>query len=247
VLRLADAAEWAEVTSPAGTDVLVGLGLRQVAAGSILQAGEWANVGAEVYTCPTSVDGAWVADGGMGDVFTRYGLRQEAPLRLGIARGAVTAVACADAKLADHFRRYVASDPSGNGARIGEFALATSPELTDLGLVGINMQDEKALTHVACGDPRPELTMAGLIPDRFQWTSPVHVDLTARRTSVTLRGRNSRPVRILEDGRPTAAVFRAMRRHAARLQRRLAQIRAHRQRNDRLPLAAREKLIRLSD
>lgn len=245
VLRLARGAAWAEVTSPAGTDAWVRLGLRWVAAGSVLGRGEWANVGAEIYTCPISMDGVWVADGGMGDVFTRYGLLGKRPLRLELKGGRAVAAHSSHPGLARHFRRYADGDPLGNGWRVGEFALSTSPELTELGLVGVNMQDEKALTHIACGDPRPALTMEGIVPKRFEWGSSVHVDLTARTTTVTLHPDAGPPVRILEEGRPSEAVFAAMEKHGDRLKRRLELIRAARARNDSLPPRDRAKLLRL--
>lgn len=244
VHEVADRAAWAEITSPAGTDAWVALGLRWDVAGSKLGPGQWGNVGAEIYTCPVSMDGVWVTDGGMGDIFTPYGLLRDTPLVLRVKAGCVVAAECENAELARHFVDYAASDGLGNGLRVGEFALATNPELAELGLIGVNMQDEKALTHIATGVPRPDRTMHGIVPERFHWQSHVHVDCTCRDTTVTIHFRDASPMCVLERGRPTDTVIDRMPPDMAqRMRHRLAVIREHVSRNERLPSAQRARTV----
>lgn len=242
--RLARRARAAEVTTPAGTRAWAWFGLDWVVAGSILAPGQWANVGAEIYTCPVAMDGTWVTDGGMGDIFNRYGTLAAQPLRLEIKSGVVVQAVSDRPGLAEEFRRYAASDRQGQGFRVGEFALATNPELTELGLIGVNMQDEKVLPHIATGDSRREWTMTGRIPEAYQWTSDVHVDLTVRDATVTLHLADGKTVVVLQDGQPTEAVFAEMQSRSGRLQERLQAIAEHRRRNDGLAPEKREKIVR---
>lgn len=244
LFELVNQAAWIELTTPAGTDVLAAFGLRWLKAGSILSPGEFANVGAEIYTCPVSIDGVWMTDGGMGDVFNVYGELKKTPLQFQLKSGMIVKAGCKNKELLRHFQAYADSDRHGNGRRIGEFALSTNPEIAELGLIGVNMQDEKALPHIAIGIPRADLAMAGIIPERFHWDSDVHVDCTARAATVTVHYRDKKTLVIFKDGHPTEDVFQKMRPAAAGLlKKRLQKIRCHRLKNDPLPLEKREQVI----
>jgi len=236
-------ARWARVTSRNGSDAWIALGYRWVLADSLLSPGNWANVGAEVFTCPVAVEGRWVADGGMGDVFSRYGLLAEQPLNFEIKGGIVTGCESTNSTLQEHYKTYASADPCGNGRRIGEFALPTNPELTAAGLIGVNMQDEKALVHLASGYPRADETMGNLVPEQFWWDSATHVDFSACNTTVTLYHDTGEPVEVMRDDFPADAVWNAMKLNGSRLKERIDHIRNHVRLNEGLPLAKRQQRI----
>ncbi len=204
MFEIAKKAKKAHVVSKNGTSAVVTFNgvYRWDKLGSILKAGEWGNVGAEIYACPESVDGMWHNDGGMGDVFTRYGLLTETPLMLRYENGRVVDATCDNEQLLKEL--YSAWNRHTNSKRAGEFGVPTNPEVSALGPIGINMQDEKAYVHVANGDPRPDRTGAN-------WDCPgFHVDHTTTGATLEFEMGDGSRMRVIEDDMPTKEMYDSM-------------------------------------
>lgn len=168
------------VTSPEGTDLIARFhpDYRWIPSpGLYHRQGEWGNLpDGEVYTCPLTVDGTLVARV-VGDYFSeKYGYLDE-PLTVTIREGRLVA-ASGPQPLADEFTAYVRA--AENGDRVGEFAIGTNIGLKHI--IGNLLQDEKFPgVHIAFGNPYPHATGA-------DWSSPVHVDLVAVKTTIEVDG-----------------------------------------------------------
>lgn len=143
--------------------------------------------GAEVFTCPTKVNGTAIIDGELGDFFTeKYGQLEKSPLKIEIKDSRVINLSCKNKELWREFKQYIKQDENSN--RIGEFAFGTNVFIK--GLIGVLLQDEKFPTvHIAVGNPYPERTNA-------DWGSKVHCDGVIKNVTVIADGK-----KIMEGGK----------------------------------------------
>ncbi len=166
------------VTSPEGTDLVARFhpDYKWIPSPGIYrQPGEWGNLpDGEVYTCPLTVDGTFVARV-VGDYFSeKYGYLEQ-PLAVTVQEGRLVN-ASGPQLLTDEFLSYVRA--AENGDRVGEFAIGTNIGLKRL--IGNLLQDEKFPgVHIAFGNPYPHATGA-------DWSSSVHVDMVAVKTTIVV-------------------------------------------------------------
>jgi len=174
------------VTTPAGTDIEVGLSpkLKWVICDGDIQPGKWTNLpDGEVFTAPDDVNGIVVVDGCMGDIATKkFGGMKGAPLSYEIKHGRCIrgSVSCKNKELKKVFDRYT-FETDANSNRAGEFAIGTNIGLKKL--IGIMLQDEKfPSVHLALGSPLPNSTGA-------RWNSRAHNDGLLLSPTVVADGR----------------------------------------------------------
>ncbi len=131
----------------------------------------------ETFTSPIDVEGTLTARL-LGDYFShKYGFLN-APVIFTLSGGHAVSLEHPNADLARELWTYLQSVP--NGTRIGEFAIGTNDQLTEL--TGNLLQDEKFPgLHVAFGDPYRRFT-------RATWSSLIHVDVIPLRTSIWVDG-----------------------------------------------------------
>ncbi len=172
---VADAAE-IRVTTPAGTDITVGIGDREWRSdtGMVHAPGEFSNLPAgEVFVAPETATGTYVVDGTMRP----HGLIDpDEPLRFEVEDGLVTSVSD-DAIRAD---LEAAAESVGDAAyNLAELGIGTNVGVTEL--VGSVLLDEKAAgtVHVAIGDN------AGIGGDT---DAPIHLDGILREPTVYADG-----------------------------------------------------------
>jgi leucyl aminopeptidase (aminopeptidase T) len=170
------------VTSPGGTDMVATFSptLRWVKTSGIISRDAWGNLpGGEIFTCPASVEGTFVADGVLGDwLATKYGDLQQNPVTLRIKDSRIVEISCQRDDLRRDFEAYVTNDR--NSSRVGEFALGTN--LAVKNVIGHILQDEKMPgVHIAFGHPYREHTGA-------DWSSRTHIDAVVRDSSVWVDG-----------------------------------------------------------
>ncbi len=142
-----DGADRVEITTAAGTDVVLGIsGRKTVSDVRITGVDRGVNLPCgEVYCCPveTRADGVLVVDGCVGGDGNPPG-----PITMRIAEGRVTSVVCAD----DAWRRRVESllDTDEGARTIAELGIGLNPGAR---LIGCMLEDEKALrtAHIAFG------------------------------------------------------------------------------------------------
>lgn len=143
----------------------------------------WQNLPAgEVFTCPKSVDGKFVAFI-LGDYFSeKFGVLKN-PIVIEIANGLVTK-AYLKSKTKDpksekalrEFEEYISQEKFGN--RVGELGIGTLVGLKKF--VGNLLQDEKFPgVHIAFGNPLPEQTKA-------DWKCGTHLDVIAKNVTITV-------------------------------------------------------------
>ena len=165
-------------TTAAGTDITADMnpGYKWFKTSGIISAEKWGNLpGGECFTSPGEVNGAFVVDGVVGDYLcARYGILEDAPLTIEIAKNRITACSSANKQLRDEFWEYTHRDE--NSDRVGEFAIGTNIGLSRV--IGNILQDEKFPgIHIAFGNPYGEHTGA-------PWTSTTHIDVVGQRFNI---------------------------------------------------------------
>jgi leucyl aminopeptidase (aminopeptidase T) len=154
----------------------------------IISRDKWGNLpGGEIFTSPGEVNGVYVVDGVVGDYLCdKYGDLQRQPLTIRMKDNRITEVYSENKGLEQDFWAYTHTDE--NSDRVGEFAIGTNVQLTDL--IGQILQDEKFPgIHIAFGNPYGEHTGA-------KWYSGTHIDVVGRRFDIWVDGRQ-----IMEKGR----------------------------------------------
>jgi aminopeptidase len=149
---------------------------------------KWGNLpGGEVFTTPGNVEGTIVIDGVVGDFLCeKYGSLESSPLTLRVKDNRLVEAHSDNKELESDFWKYTHAD--ANSDRIGEFAIGTNIELTQV--IGHILQDEKFPgIHVAFGDPYGAHTGA-------DWTSTTHIDVVATRFDIWVDDRQ-----IMADGK----------------------------------------------
>ncbi|MBV8063716.1 MAG: aminopeptidase [Nevskia sp.] len=158
----------------------------------------WGNLpGGEIFTCPASVNGVFVANATIGDHFCeKYGDLERTPLIVKVKDGRLESVYSDRRDLAEEFYDYCHSEE--NSDRVGEFAIGTN--LSVKRFIGNMLQDEKHPgIHIAFGEPCGNLTGA-------DWRAKTHVDLLTRGTNFWLDGvQYMADDRFLFDGDSTSA------------------------------------------
>ena len=138
----------------------------------IISRDKWGNLpGGEIFTAPGEVNGVYVVDGVVGDYLCdKYGDLEQQPLTIHMKHNRITEVFSANKALEQDFWSYTHTDE--NSDRVGEFAIGTNIELTDV--IGEILQDEKFPgIHIAFGNPYGEHTGA-------KWFSGTHIDVVGR-------------------------------------------------------------------
>ena len=154
----------------------------------IISRDKWGNLpGGEIFTSPGEVNGVYVVDGVVGDYLCdKYGDLEHQPLTIRMQNNRITEVFSENKALEQDFWSYTHTDE--NSDRVGEFAIGTNIELTDV--IGQILQDEKFPgIHIAFGNPYGEHTGA-------QWFSGTHIDVVGRKFDIWVDGRQ-----IMEKGR----------------------------------------------
>ena len=144
--------------------------------------GQWGNLPeGETYTAPKIVNGHFVTNL-LGDWFSeKYG-NFEDPLSFNVKNSRIEyeSIKCKNQTLMREIIRYLHTDKNSN--RASEFALPTNPLLISSPTVGNLLQDEKARTHIAFGDPYHDETGA-------PWSSKTHVDMLLENCDVVVDGK----------------------------------------------------------
>lgn len=171
VLSIVSSARRITATTAAGTDLTAEFNpaYRWLKTSGIISPEKWGNLpGGEVFTTPGEINGTFVVDGVVGDYLcARYGDLRHAPLHLRIKHNRLSEAWSENKQLQDDFWRYTHTDE--NSDRVGEFAIGTNIELTDV--IGHILQDEKFPgIHIAFGNPYGEHTGAN-------WYSSTHIDV----------------------------------------------------------------------
>jgi leucyl aminopeptidase (aminopeptidase T) len=171
VMDLVTRARQVRARSAAGTDLVADLNpaYRWIKTSGLISPEKWGNLpGGEIFTAPGEVNGTFVIDGVVGDYLCdRFGLLRDRPLTVRIKANRLTEAHSDNRELEDAFWRYTHTDE--NSDRVGEFAIGTNIELTDV--IGHILQDEKFPgVHIAFGDPYGAHTGAS-------WKSSTHIDV----------------------------------------------------------------------
>jgi aminopeptidase len=154
----------------------------------IISRDKWGNLpGGEIFTSPGEVNGVYVVDGVVGDYLCdKYGDLEHQPLTIRMKNNRIAEVFSENKALEQDFWSYTHTDE--NSDRVGEFAIGTNIELTDV--IGQILQDEKFPgIHIAFGNPYGEHTGA-------KWYSGTHIDVVGRKFDIWVDGRQ-----IMEKGR----------------------------------------------
>jgi hypothetical protein len=177
------------VLSPAGTDLEVTFNPthRWVKSNGLIQPGRWQNLpSGQIYTCPETLDGVYVADKSIGDFFeSKYPRVQDYPVTVEFAGGRMRDVRSSNAKLAREFALFVRSNE--NGDRVGEFGVGTNPWL-DFAEGQPTYDENVPGVHLALGDPFGAQTGAA-------WSSKTRVSVIGVEMSLAVDGRT-----LLRDG-----------------------------------------------
>ena len=161
---------------------------RWIKTSGIISRDKWGNLpGGEIFTSPGEVNGVYVVDGVVGDYLCdKYGDLEHQPLTIRMRSNRITEVFSENKALEQDFWSYTHRDE--NSDRVGEFAIGTNIELTDV--IGQILQDEKFPgIHIAFGNPYGEHT-------RAKWYSGTHIDVVGRNFDIWVDGRQ-----IMEKGR----------------------------------------------
>jgi aminopeptidase len=161
---------------------------RWIKTSGIISRDKWGNLpGGEIFTSPGEVNGVYVVDGVVGDYLCdKYGDLEHQPLMIRMQNNRITEVFCENKALEQDFWAYTHTDE--NSDRVGEFAIGTNIELTNL--IGQILQDEKFPgIHIAFGNPYGEHTGA-------KWYSSTHIDVVGRKFDIWVDGRQ-----IMKSGR----------------------------------------------
>jgi aminopeptidase len=161
---------------------------RWIKTSGIISRDKWGNLpGGEIFTAPGEVNGVYVVDGVVGDYLCEtYGDLRHQPLTIHMRNNRITEVFSENKALEQDFWSYTHRDE--NSDRVGEFAIGTNIELTNL--ICKILQDEKFPgIHIAFGNPYGEHTGA-------KWSSGTHIDVVGREFDIWVDGRQ-----IMEKGR----------------------------------------------
>jgi leucyl aminopeptidase (aminopeptidase T) len=156
-------------------------GYRWLKTSGIISRDKWGNLpGGEIFTSPEEVNGVYVVDGVVGDYLCdKYGDLEHQPLTIHVRNNRITEVFSENKVLEQDFWSYTHTDE--NSDRVGEFAIGTNIELTDV--IGQILQDEKFPgIHIAFGNPYGEHTGA-------KWHSGTHIDVVGRKFDIWVDGR----------------------------------------------------------
>ncbi len=154
---------------------------RWIKTSGIISRDKWGNLpGGEIFTSPGEVNGVYVVDGVVGDYLCdKYGNLEHQPLTIRMRNNRITEVFSENKALEQDFWSYTHTDE--NSDRVGEFAIGTNIELTDV--IGQILQDEKFPgIHIAFGNPYGEHTGA-------KWHSGTHIDVVGRKFDIWVDGR----------------------------------------------------------
>jgi leucyl aminopeptidase (aminopeptidase T) len=178
VIELVRTAREIRATTPAGSDFRATLnhGYRWIKTSGLISPDKWGNLpGGEVFTTPGEVNGTFVIDGVVGDYLCeRFGSLRDAPLTVRIKENRLVEAFSDNRELETAFWQYTHTDE--NSDRVGEFAIGTNIELTDV--IGHILQDEKFPgVHIAFGNPYGAHTGA-------EWYSSTHIDVVGTRFDI---------------------------------------------------------------
>ena len=178
VMSLVTKAKQVRARSAAGTDLVADLNpnYRWVKTSGLISPEKWGNLpGGEIFTSPGDVNGTFVIDGVVGDYLCdRFGLLRDRPLTVRVKDNRLSEAHSENRELEDAFWRYTHTDE--NSDRVGEFAIGTNIELTDV--IGHILQDEKFPgVHIAFGNPYGAHTGA-------DWFSSTHIDVVGTRFDI---------------------------------------------------------------
>jgi len=170
------------VTSPAGTDceATFSPSHRWVKLNGLIRPGHMQNLpSGEVFTCPETMDGAYVANKLATDWFgQKYGDLARFPVTFEIAGGRVRDVRSDNDQLARDLSLYIRSNE--NADRVAEFGIGTNlwmstdPE-------SLPFSDKVPGAHISLGEPIGAETGAG-------WTSRTRVTLVGTGASIVVDG-----------------------------------------------------------
>jgi leucyl aminopeptidase (aminopeptidase T) len=177
-MALVSVAKQVRAQSAAGTDLVADLdpAYRWIKTSGLISPEKWGNLpGGEIFTTPGDVNGTFVIDGVVGDYLcARFGLLGDAPLTIRIKGSRLVEAYSENRELESAFWAYTHTDE--NSDRVGEFAIGTNIELSDL--IGNILQDEKFPgVHIAFGNPYGEHTGA-------DWFSSTHIDVVGTRFDI---------------------------------------------------------------
>ena len=183
VLGALSTASHVRVTSPGGTalDVTLEPTFRWVKSNGLIRPGKWQNLpSGQIYTCPGSFDGVYVADKSIGDWFqSKYPDLEQYPVTLEFAAGRLRDVRSPNATLARELFLFVRSNE--NGDRVGEFGVGTNPWAEFLPAQP-TLDENVPGVHLALGDPFGAETGAS-------WTSKTRVSVIGTRMSLSVDGK----------------------------------------------------------
>lgn len=168
------------VRAPRGTELTIRCDRRASWYGEdgVLREAGWTNLPAgELLTCPASVDGVLVPDGGGWDARAQP-VRNADRLRIVFERGVVSAIEGGAGTEPEVLLAQLDATP--NLRRVGQIALGTNTGVVVA--VGNVLQDLKMPGfHASLGHTRPEHTGAS-------WSCPVEIPLLVRRADVDVDG-----------------------------------------------------------
>ena len=178
VLALVQVAREVRATTPAGSDFRATLNpnYRWIKTSGLISPDKWGNLpGGEIFTTPGEVNGVFVIDGVVGDYLCeRFGSLAATPLTIVVEKNRLVEATSDNRELRDAFWAYTHTDE--NSDRVGEFAIGTNIELTDV--IGHILQDEKFPgIHIAFGNPYGVHTGA-------DWHSSTHIDVVGTRFDI---------------------------------------------------------------
>jgi aminopeptidase len=190
VLSLVSVAREIRATTPAGSDFRAALtpNYRWVKTSGLISPEKWGNLpGGEVFTTPEEVNGTFVIDGVVGDYLCeQFGSLRDTPLTIRVKENRLVEAYSDNKPLETAFWNYTHTDE--NSDRVGEFAIGTNIELTDV--IGHILQDEKFPgIHIAFGNPYGAHTGA-------EWYSSTHIDVVGTRFDIWVDDQQ-----IMRDGR----------------------------------------------
>jgi aminopeptidase len=190
VLAGLQSAATVRVTSPAGTalEVTFDPAYRWVKSNGLIRQGKWQNLpSGQIYTCPATMSGTYVADKSIGDWFqNKYPDLEKYPVTLEFAAGRLRDVRSPNATLARELFLFVRSNE--NGDRVGEFGVGTNPWVDFL--AGQHTLDENVPgVHLALGDPFGADTGA-------PWSAKTRISVIGMKMSLYADGRP-----LLENGK----------------------------------------------
>ena len=178
VQKIAAGAAKIRATTAAGTDIVADLrtDYHWIKTSGIISPFKWGNLpGGEVFTTPGEVNGTFVIDGVVGDYLcAKYGSLRGTPLTIQVKGNRLVEAHSENKELEREFWDYCHTDE--NSDRVGEFAIGTNIELTDV--IGNILQDEKIPgIHIAFGNPYGAHTGA-------DWYSSTHIDVVGRQFDI---------------------------------------------------------------